>query len=872
VQQFSPDGAFLGATPLAPVPDVFYAPYAAAGDLALDGASNLYVIRGDKGLFKYSPAGQLLQSLTVSASAEGVFTSPEGVAVDAAGNVYVPDGFVGSVHKLSPTGQFLLRFGDFNWGYSNLLAQDVVVDGEGSVYTLDYLTSLVRKFSSSGQELYVLDNWMVPDPMPSTSWVTALATDRAGNLYATEDGGRRIHKFSPAGEFLESIQLEGVNYGDYVRLTDLAVDGEGNLYVADATNARVRKYSPAGQVLQTFGSWGSADGQFEEPQGVAVDGRGNVFVSDGRQNRVQKFSPDGRFVEAFGSTGYGNGQFRGARDLVVDAQYNVFVADFGNNRVQKFAPQAPEIAVAYGGTDLANGAGRVDFGTVLPGQSVSRTITVANAGAAPLVLQAIALPAGFTASTGLPATVLPGGSFSLTLSFAPAAAGSYAGAAEILSNDADESPFRLDVSGTARKADQTIAFSPLPDKAVSSPAFALEATASSGLPVLYASSNPAVATVSGNTVTMIGPGQTTITASQAGDDHYNAAPTVAQTLTVLAPPVITRFSPASARPGEAVGVEGNAFAGASAVTFVLSASGKHLVAAFTRLSDGKLSVVVPAGVAADETARIMVQTPGGTATSTDVFTFYPAVPPGLAFYRAINLNGNAITLDGNPWAGKTAPNYATNGENLANPAAVALVPATTAVRTAMIRSAVSRHTNLKLTLTAVPAGTYQVYLYVWEDKKNETYSILLEDKVVQAHYHSGAAGTWRKLGPFEASITDGAISLATTGGAVNFSGVEVWRVTSPAARIAAGNGTEAPAVRLHPNPVRDRLTVELPFPADQVEATAIADAAGVVRLKDAHVAAGPQALHLDVAALPAGLYLLRIEAGTGHRVTRFVKR
>ncbi len=143
---------------------------------------------------------------------------------------------------------------------------------------------------------------------------------------------------------------------------------------------------------------------------------------------------------------------------------------------------------------------------------------------------------------------------------------------------------------------------------------------------------------------------------------------------------------------------------------------------------------------------------------------------------------------------------------------------------------------------------------------------------MQANYQSGAAGTWRKLGPFEVGITDGTISLSTTGGAVNFSGVEVWRVTSPAARTTGGTETEHPAVRLHPNPVRDRLTVELPFPADLVEATAITDAAGAVRLKDAHAAAGARGLHLNVAALPAGLYLLRIDAGAESRVTRFVKR
>ncbi len=62
-------------------------------------------------------------------------------------------------------------------------------------------------------------------------------------------------------------------------------------------------------------------------------------------------------------------------------------------------------------------------------------------------------------------------------------------------------------------AAQTIAFDALAPVAFGDPAFTLSATASSGLAVSFASSDPAVATVSGSTVTIVGPGTTTITAS-----------------------------------------------------------------------------------------------------------------------------------------------------------------------------------------------------------------------------------------------------------------------------------------------------------------------------------------------------------------------
>ena len=79
---------------------------------------------------------------------------------------------------------------------------------------------------------------------------------------------------------------------------------------------------------------------------------------------------------------------------------------------------------------------------------------------------------------------------------------------------------------------QYIAFEALPTKNVDDATFELNATASSGLPVSYSSSNHSVATVSGNTVTIVGVGTTTITASQAGDDNFPAAEPVSQALTV----------------------------------------------------------------------------------------------------------------------------------------------------------------------------------------------------------------------------------------------------------------------------------------------------------------------------------------------------
>ena len=85
---------------------------------------------------------------------------------------------------------------------------------------------------------------------------------------------------------------------------------------------------------------------------------------------------------------------------------------------------------------------------------------------------------------------------------------------------------------TVSKASQTILYLSNITRTYGDPDFTLPATASSGLPVVYTSSNTSVATISGNTVSIKGAGTSIITANQAGDANYNAAPSINVTLNV----------------------------------------------------------------------------------------------------------------------------------------------------------------------------------------------------------------------------------------------------------------------------------------------------------------------------------------------------
>ncbi len=85
---------------------------------------------------------------------------------------------------------------------------------------------------------------------------------------------------------------------------------------------------------------------------------------------------------------------------------------------------------------------------------------------------------------------------------------------------------------TVDKADQAITFESIDEKNVNDAPFNLDATSTSNLAITYSSSNASVATISAGTVTIVGEGETTITASQEGNENYNAAVSIERVLVV----------------------------------------------------------------------------------------------------------------------------------------------------------------------------------------------------------------------------------------------------------------------------------------------------------------------------------------------------
>lgn len=146
------------------------------------------------------------------------------------------------------------------------------------------------------------------------------------------------------------------------------------------------------------------------------------------------------------------------------------------------------------------------------------------------------------------------------------------------------------------------------------------------------------------------------------------------------------------------------------------------------------------------------------------------------FYRAINLGGPALTIDGQAWeAQQGAPDFWTDAGGFDNQI-VPLEPPLEGPKAKMIRDSVFRREGVTVALGNVPAGRYQVFCFIWEDNSNQIFDILLNTRVVKERHNSGGPGHWERLGPWTVDVTDGRIELRCGAGDANISGIEVWRV------------------------------------------------------------------------------------------------
>ena len=275
-------------------------------------------------------------------------SAPQGLATDGKGNVFVADTGASTIAMITPAGVVSTFAGipgqpgsaDGSAGQAQFdHPQGVAVDAQGNVFVADSANNTIRMITGG-----------VVTTLAGTAGVTGsadgtgsaaefhgpngVAVDTKGNIFVADSGNNTIRMVTPGGNVTtlagNSDPLNGAGFADGVGAAakfnvpnEVAVDAAGNIYVADSLNRRVRKVTqtPTGTngvvtTLAGSGALGHADGvgtaaTFSHVEGVAVDSSGSslsgtVYVTDQDNFTVRRITPAGVVETIIGQAGQVN--------------------------------------------------------------------------------------------------------------------------------------------------------------------------------------------------------------------------------------------------------------------------------------------------------------------------------------------------------------------------------------------------------------------------------------------------------------------------------------------------------------------------------------------------------------------------------------
>ncbi len=348
--------------------------------VVIDGSGNVYAADSENSTIRrIAPDGSVttfagratLTGRTDGSSSQARFNHPSGLAIDAAGNLFVADQGNQLIRKITPASA-VTTLADFSENAGNALPvrtpSAVAVDTAGNLYISDARNFVVGKRSPDGRVSLLAGS---PGAQGSADgegasarflWPASLAVDAQGVLYVAD--AHAVRRISPqgtvttlAGDPASSGSQDGT--GSAARFADLAgiwADRDGRILLADSGNDAVRALTASGTVTTIAGvtparSAGSVDGngadaRFNRPWSIAVDPAGNVYVSEPDNNTIRKIAPDGTVSTLAGLAGVagsndgtgGAARFNRPFGIAADAHGNVYVADTGNGRIRQIAP------------------------------------------------------------------------------------------------------------------------------------------------------------------------------------------------------------------------------------------------------------------------------------------------------------------------------------------------------------------------------------------------------------------------------------------------------------------------------------------------------------------------------------------------------
>jgi outer membrane protein assembly factor BamB len=253
-------------------------------------------------------------------SEEGEFQSPQGLALDAQGNLYVADTGNRRIQVFDPRGGLLTVIADARFSGPRYVA----LDEAGHIYVSDS-SERVHVFDGTGAPL---QSFGQPGPLPSQfSEIAGLAVDTAGDLLVADAGNGRVQKLSLLSGLLFTFGDQGEQAELVARPEGIALDTDGSIYITDAENGRIQKYAPGGTYLRSFST---AVGELRD---IALDGQGYMYVSDGETALVHIFDAQGQPLMQVGQ-----GELTDPWGVAVDRSGKIYAADAGYHRVVVLAP------------------------------------------------------------------------------------------------------------------------------------------------------------------------------------------------------------------------------------------------------------------------------------------------------------------------------------------------------------------------------------------------------------------------------------------------------------------------------------------------------------------------------------------------------
>lgn len=523
--------AVYGTTTI--LPNTFEENLSASTAVVTDAQGNLYVCDYNKNQIKKIDVSTNAVTVVAGTNANGAqdgpgnqasFFEPNGIAIDANGNLFVSDQNNYLIREIGPGPTYNVSTfaGSGIFGSTDGLGtsasfkspRGMAIDGSGTIYVADYDSKVVRKISPGGL-VSTINGTSFGNP-------SGLCIDASGNLYVADAGRNVITKIEPGGAV--STFVAGLN-----KPRDIVVDKTGNFYVTDQGSNTVKRISPTG-IVTTLPNFPDT---YHSPIGLTLDGRGNLYVADNLSGTVKKVVvlgytidqplPPGLSFEP--TTGIISGTPTTPSPMKA---YTITAFNAGGSsstvvNIQVTNSTRLPSVITFPAID----ASHYDGNLITPGATSTNTQTAIT----------------YISSDPSIANVLPDGKLhiykpgSVTVTASQVGNGAYLPATSV--------PVTLTVM-----LDQVIDFAPIAAKTICSGDFLVSATdhdegfgfPPSGLPITYTSSDPAVATISNTGMVHISSaGTTTITAGLAGNTLYNAANSQTQKLTVTTglAPIVT---------------------------------------------------------------------------------------------------------------------------------------------------------------------------------------------------------------------------------------------------------------------------------------------------------------------------------------------